>query len=303
MSLSNTFQKLFPRRIGSLAPRLFPLFLLFIAFGCSLQRSYEGQGRVVGFGDDGQTVIIEHEDIPRLMPAMTMPFQVQDSTALASFAVGDALGFTLYLTRDSSWIANLVPLPDSAVARHPAGSPDAFLDASATPLLEPGDAVPDAELVIQDGTTITLHDFRGQVLLLTFIYTRCPIPNFCPLLSRQFQRLQPVLAERFGEEVHLLSLSFDPAYDTPATLRDYADRYTRDTSTWSFATGTEDTIAELASRFGVFFSATGDTFDHNLTTALIDQEGRVVRRWRGNDWQPDEVLAAITNMLTDSTTP
>ena len=301
MRLSITCQEHFPRRIGSSAPRLF-LFLFLLASGCLPQNSYEGQGRIVGFGDDGRTVIIEHEAIPRLMPAMTMPFQVQDSTELASFARGDALRFTLHLSRDSSWIADLVPLPDSAVARHPAGSPDAFLDASAMPLLEPGDRIPNATLVNQDDETMSLSDFQGRALLLTFIYTRCPIPNFCPLLSRQFQRLQPVLAERFGEDVHLLSISFDPAYDTPATLRDYARRYTQDTSTWSFATGSEETIADLAGRFGVFFAASGETFDHNLTTALIDQQGRVVRLWRGNDWQTDDVLPAVSDLLADAAT-
>ncbi|HMB89455.1 MAG TPA: SCO family protein [Rhodothermales bacterium] len=298
MRPGSTLQHYHHSRTGASAARLFFLLLL-LTVGCGLQRSYEGQGRIVGFGDDGRTVIIEHEDIPRLMPAMTMPFQVQDSTELTSFAQGDALRFTLHLSRDSSWIADLIPLPDSAVARHPAGAPDAFLDATATPLLEPGDAVPVATLVNQAGETINLADFQGRALLLTFIYTRCPLPDFCPLLSRQFQRLQPVLANRFGDEVHLLSISFDPAYDTPATLRDYARRYTQNTSTWSFTTGSEEAIADLASRFGVFFAANGDTFDHNLTTALIDQEGRVVHLWRGNDWQTEDVLAAVSDLIAD----
>lgn len=254
----------------------------------------------MGFGDDGRTVLIEHEAIPRFMSAMVMPFNVDSRAQLADFDNGDAVGFTLYVNRDSSWIADLRALPDSAVARHPAGTPDPFLEGEDT-LLERGNMIPDTPLVDQENQAFNLADFRGRALLLTFIYTRCPLPDFCPLLSRQFKTLQPVLQEQFGEQVHLLSISFDPTYDTPQTLRAYAQRYTQVTSTWTFATGTEENIEALANQFGVFYStADGANFDHNLTTALIDQDGRIVQLWRGNDWSSDEVLEAVTEMFAES---
>lgn len=286
-------------RVGTL-----PVLLLTVAValaGCALQRRYEVKGRIAGFGDDGRTVLVEHEDIPGLMPAMTMPFKTRQAGALDGFEPQDAVGFTLVLTPDSSWIERLTHLPDSAVAAHPAGAEDAFYaETPATALLDRGDALPPVALVDQDGHPFRLADFEGRALLLTFVYTRCPLPDYCPLMSRHFQTLQPRLAERFGDRVHLLSISFDPEHDTPEVLRAYARRYTRDTTRWTFATGTPDQIAEIAGRFGVFYAADGAQFDHNLTTALVGPDGRVRRLWRGNRWTPQAVLEAVGEALDAS---
>lgn len=265
--------------------------------GCSTDRSYEVHGRIVGFGDDDRTVLIEHEDVPGLMPAMTMSFTTTEAGALDAVGVQDAVRFTLHVTRDSSWITDLVALPDSAVAVHPAGSPDPAYEGR-TPLLTAGDPVPDAPLTDQHSEAVRLSDFEGQALVLTFIYTRCPLPEYCPLLSRQFKQLQPRLRERFGDQAHLLSISFDPA-DTPSVLIEYAARYTDDTTTWTFATGEPDTIAELAQAFGVVYEAEGAAFTHNLATALIGPNGEVRRIWRGNDWRPDAIVEAVEATLQD----
>lgn len=266
--------------------------------GCSTGRSYEVLGRIVGFGDDDRTVLIEHEDVPGLMPAMTMSFKTAEAGALDAFSIQDAVRFTLHVTRDSSWITDLIALPDSAVAMHPAGSPDPAYQGR-TPLLAAGDPVPNATLVDQNSKAVRLSDFEGRALVLTFIYTRCPLPEYCPLLSRQFQRLQPRLRERFGDRAHLLSISFDPAYDTPAVLAEYATRYTDDTTTWTFATGEPDTIADLAQAFGVVYEADGAELTHNLATTLIGPGGEVRRIWRGNDWSPDAIFEAVEETLPD----
>jgi protein SCO1/2 len=269
--------------------------MVLVLAGCTLRRSYQVQGRVAGFGDDGRTVIVEHEAVPGLMPAMTMSFTLRDGVLPEGLAVQDAVRFRLVLTRTQSWIDNLEVLPDSAVAAHPAGRPDpAFTEPS--PLLSPGDPAPAFTLVNQNGKTITRSDFEGQALLVTFIYTRCPLPDYCPLLSRHFRILQPRLHERFGDRVHLLSISFDPAHDTPDVLRTYARRYTDDTRHWTFATGSPETIARLAEAFGVFYEGDGQTFDHNLATALLSPDGRVYRIWRGNTWRPDAVLEALETL-------
>ena len=282
-------------------PRRRRLLLLSIVFlilaGCTLRRTYEVTGRVVGFGDDGRTVIVEHEDVPGLMPAMTMSFTMRDGRVLDSVAVHEAVRFQLIVTRDSSWIDRLEILPDSAVAEHPAGPPDPLFETTASPLLTTGDRIPPFTLVNQDGETFGSTDFEGTALLLTFIYTRCPLPDFCPLLSRHFQHLQPRLIERFGDRVHLLSISFDPKHDTPEVLRDYARRYTEDTRQWTFATGSPEEIARVAGGFGVFYTQDGQDFDHNLATALIGPDGQVRRLWRGNDWQPEAVLEAVEAVL------
>lgn len=260
--------------------------------GCGGERSYEVTGRVAGFGDDAHTIIIEHQDVPGFMPAMTMPFQARDSTSLRDLTVGDAVAFELVVHRDRTWIENLERLPDDAVPDHPAGSPDTFSPGAAQ-ILEPGDPVPDASLITHADTTLELSELRGRRVLLTFIYTRCPLPDFCPLMSRHFSRLQPMLGELEEPPVHLLSVSVDPAHDSPEVLRDYAERYTDDLTSWTFATGDSAAVDSLAGRFGVFYRSESGEITHNLVTALLDENGQVHRIWRGNDWQPEDVLAVL----------
>lgn len=261
--------------------------------GCSLERSYEVRGRVVGFGDDPRTVIVEHEDIPGLMPAMTMPFQALDAAAVQALDVGDAVAFTLHVAPDSSWISDVAALPDDAVDRHPAGSDTRPTTVGGGTLLNVGDPVPDVTLVSQAGDTLRTGDYAGRSWLITFIYTRCPLPDYCPLMSQRFQQLQPRLAEQYGDRVALLSVTFDPAYDTPQVLAEYADRYGADPARWTFATGDPSEIAHLAHRFGVFYETNGNVIDHNLTTALVGPDGTVRALWRGNDWTPEDVVQAL----------
>jgi protein SCO1/2 len=258
---------------------------------------YDVRGRVVGFGDNGRTIIVEHEDVPGLMPAMTMPFQAATPDEVSDLEYGDAVRFTLVLTRDSTWIYDVVELPPDALPSSTARS-SAPSSGGNTVILQPGDPVPDFTLTSQDDEMIRLSDYKGKALLLTFIYTRCPIPNYCPLMSRNFAQLQPALKERYPGQVQLLSISFDPSYDTPEILREYAQRYTRDTDTWHFATGEPEEIDRIALAFGVF-TERQDTrnINHTLTTALIGPDGRLRSIWRGNHWIPEEVMEEVDQVL------
>lgn len=269
--------------------------VLLTASGCEISRTFDVQGRVVGFGDDGRTMIVEHTEIEGYMPAMTMPFKADSPAVVAGLSHGQAIGFTLVVTPDSSWVRGVTPLPDDALPAHPAGrSVPAPVEPGGGAMLAEGDRVPAFTLVDQDSTALRLSDFAGRTLVVTFIYTRCPLPDYCPLMSRNFQELQPVLAERYGDRVHLLSISFDPDNDTPATLKAYARRYTRDLSTWSFATGSAEQLRGVLEPFGVFVQAgDGGEFVHNLTTAVIAPDGTLQARWRGNDWTPEDALGAI----------
>lgn len=282
--------------------RLFLLSLLVFAAACSRSRTYEVQGRVVGFGMDGRTVIVDHQKVEGLMPAMTMPFRADDPGAVAGLEHGQAVAFTLAVTPDSSWIYGIRLLPDDALPPSPDGTnaPQRKAVPTGTPILDAGDAVPPFELVSQTGEPVRLSDYRGQALLVTFIYTRCPLPEYCPLLSRNFQLLQSRLRERFGEKAQLLSVSIDPEYDTPAVLEAYARRYTQDRDTWTFATGTPEQVDHLARRFGVYYEQAGQEINHALATALVDPDGNVVEVWRGTRWNPDEVLAAVTATLEET---
>jgi protein SCO1/2 len=165
-------------------------------------------------------------------------------------------------------------------------------------VMQPGDVVPDVPLTDQSAKTVRFSDWRGQVLAVTFVYTRCPLPDFCPRMDRNFSSVRrsldadPALRDR----VHLVSVSFDPERDTPAVLRAHANTLGADPRSWSYVTGTPDAIATLASRFGVSTIRESDpasTITHNLRTAIVDGAGRLVSVRSGNDWTPEALLQDI----------
>lgn len=231
------------------------------------------------------------------MPAMTMPFTVHDTTDISQLQVRDAIGFTLSMTADNSWIYDIQHLPDTSVAEHPAGAPTAVRGADPPPrVLEIGDPAPQFELRTHADTTLTLAELEGKAVLLTFIYTRCPLPEYCPLMSRNFAQLQPMLDHRFKDEVQLLSVSFDPQNDSPTVLREYASRYTDDLSSWTFATGDSLQVKNFANSFGEYYARTRSEIVHNLVTVLIGPDGRMRQYWRGNDWAPEDVIGALEDL-------
>ena len=283
------------------------LALLIIAGGALLmlrQRGpggYEAQGRVAGFGDDPRRVIVEHEEIDGYMPAMTMPLTVKDPAALDGLEVGDAIGFRLHAGADSSWITGMERLPDTAVARHPANRSGAAPTprradgrSEGAQMVREGAQMPGFTLSQdQNGEPVRLAGYEGQTLVLTFIYTRCPLPDYCPLMSKRFATLQDLIPATLDGQVELLSISFDPEHDTPQVLSDYAARYTGDLSNWTFATGTKKEVQRVTGLFGVLTQQEGGQITHNLTTALIGPQGRVREIWRGNDWTPRAVLEDV----------
>ena len=155
--------------------------------------------------------------------------------------------------------------------------------------MEIGARVPDCALSDQNGKSIHLHDYRGQVVLVTFIYTRCPLPNYCPLMSKNFASLQERLSKEFPGKFHLVTISFDPVFDTPKVMKDYTARYNHDEKTWSFACGTAEQIDYVAKLFGLLYRPEGGVITHDLRTALISPEGRLAHVWRSNVWIPFEV--------------
>jgi protein SCO1/2 len=248
---------------------------------------YVAKGRVAGIQND-TSITIEHERIPGYMPPMIMPFTVPEPGVPDDFVAGDAVEFQITALRK---------LPDSAVARHPAQTTTVIDTAQAPSVLQPGDRVPpDLTLLTQAGDSLRLGDYRGQTLVLSFIYTRCPLPNYCPKMSEAFATLQPELRNQYGTDVQLLSISFDPAHDTPPVLRDYADRYTDRLDTWTFATGDTSSVQRATRLFGVH-TQPGDGEQgellHNLTTAVIGPDGTVQRLFRGSDWTPEDVLQSV----------
>jgi len=255
--------------------------------GCqrSPDQRFDLRGKVVAVDRAHRQATIAHEPIKGYMNAMTMPFNVGDEWALAVLAPGQSIEATLVVRGDRSWIEGL----------RISQTKDVQNSAVVAPMPKIGDEVPDFRLLNQDGRQIHLAQFRGRPLLLTFIYTRCPLPDYCPRTSRNFSEIYRGLQStaQAGRKPHLLSISFDTDFDTPAVLRDYAGRYMNPAvfSEWEFATGSPDEIKRITGYFGLSYRRESGQIVHSLVTALIGSDGRLARLYVGNEWTSRQILA------------
>jgi protein SCO1/2 len=256
-------------------------------------RVFEVRGVVLGLEPAERTVRIRHEAVPGYMAAMTMPFEVKDTNELATIAVGDVVTFRMWVTEKEGWIDRLrkVGVDVSVLPRERE-------PVRRVRLVEPlasGDEVPAYTLTNQLGRTFSLHDFRGSVLGLTFIFTRCPYPNFCRRQNTQFAQVADRLATTPGGPTNwsLLTVSFDPEYDTPAVLKEQAEALGSDPAHWSFATASQMDIDAMTEQFGVVVGRDGALFSHNVRTVVIDPRGKVHTVLQGNKWTVDEMAAAM----------
>jgi protein SCO1/2 len=255
---------------------------------------YDTRGVVRGFSPDRSTIEIQHENIPDFMPSMTMPFVTRDPKQIADLRTGDAISFRMAVAKKDFWIENVKKIrrEDVNVAEPKRTSP---VSADRDARLTEGDKMPPFTLTNQNGERISLDTFHGNSLVLTFVFTRCPVPNFCPRMSNNFGELQETIKSSTGTlaNARLLSVTLDPAYDTPKILSDYAAFHHADSKIWSFATGDEKEIDSLTRAFSVYRQNEGGTISHGLATALINKEGRIDKIWRGNAWTPAEIIKEI----------
>lgn len=242
----------------------------------------------------GPSVEVAHDDIPGFMPAMTMPFALASPEEGADLVPGDRVRFTLRVGQQESWAEDLVVTGHDAEAARRLAAPRP----SASNRLRDGDAVPPFRLVDQQGAPLTEADLEGRLTVVTFIFTRCPLPEFCPLVVSRFKELQAATADdaALAGRLQLLSVTLDPAYDTPEVLEAYGTAMQADFSRWRFATGSDEAIDDFAKAFAVYTERTGTSLDHTLATALIGPDGRVAEIWRGSGWTADEVLAALRSL-------
>lgn len=275
--------------------------LVFSASGCgrsdkpdSKEREFMVRGAIRGISPDRSTLDIEHEAIPHYMPAMTMPFSVKDPASIRELKVGDAISFRMVVTDKEAFIDRLETV-EANLLRLPIPGPATKPTAPVSARLRPGDMMPPFQLTNEKSETISAETFRGRPFIITFIFTRCPIPNFCPLMNKNFGELQNAIKGGSGliAGTRLLSISFDPEFDTPAVLKETAEREKADPAIWNFATGAQPQIKELTSLFSVHIQPEAGTISHGLATALIDADGRVVEIWRGNGWKAEEIVQAI----------
>jgi protein SCO1/2 len=252
------------------------------------------RGEVVGIDPAKMRMTIAHEEIPNYMKPMTMPFKIKDSTLFIGVAVGDTVEGTLAVSRTESWIASL-----AVVGK---GEPEHLSaeDVLFRKLYKEGEVLPDFSFTNHDGKRIRLSDFRGKVLAFTFIYTRCPLPDFCIRMSDHFVQIQKSLESdpSLNGRWHLLTISFDPDYDTPAVLKKYGRNYGADFNTWDFATNDLKTITTLADGLDLTMQDDeGGLIAHNLRTAVLDQQGRLAKVFSGNEWKPEDVVSKVKELV------
>src|SRR4051812_4750080 len=260
----------------------------------SPSRTYAVEGQVIAVTPDRSEATVKHGEIKGLMPAMTMPYKIKEKTELAAIKPGDIIDATLTIVENDAYLTKVRRIGEAPVEQAPPETTVATAASAGVELLKPGDAVPDSTFVDQDGRKRKFSAFRGSTVILTFIYTKCPIPTFCPMMDRHFVTLQ----EHFRDDpalrkVHLVTVSFDPLTDTPPVLKAHARELKADLTRWTFLTGDRDDIDKFASRFGMTVArAPNDARDitHNLRTAVISPEGTLRKIYTGNEWTPADIL-------------
>ena len=253
-------------------------------------RTYELQGQILAVRPERSEVVIKHQDIKGFMPGMTMPFTVKDAALLTGKERGDLVTATLVVGETHAYLTTLTTTGHTDVSEPaPLPAPD---------ILTNGQPVKDAQLVDQDNKARAFSTFKGHRLAVTFIYTRCPLPEFCPLMDKHFASIQKTIASTPSlADVRLLTVTLDPEFDRPAILKAYARRREADPAIWTFLTGEPVEVNRFASQFGLYVEHNPQNaidITHNLRTAVIDPEGRLVSMHSGNSWTPAELVADLT---------
>jgi protein SCO1/2 len=289
--------KITPQTISTLL-----VFLTFLLLSCSKQEqkatelvTFPLRGEVVAIDTVKHKLMVAHEEIPNYMDAMTMPFKVKNLELLKSVQIGDSIQGVLAVSRTESWLETFTVTGK--------GEPPTARMTEETILarmFKEGETLPAIEVTNQGGRKIRFSDFKGKALALTFVYTRCPLPDFCIRMSNHFAKVQRLLAKdkSLDGKWHLISISFDPKFDTPKVLKNYGQSYSADFLTWDFVTADQATITKLTDGFGLSFSDDeGGLIAHNLRTVLLDKEGKIMKVISGNEWMPDELVDAMKKAI------
>ncbi len=266
------------------------------------EQTYSVRGEIKRLEADGRRIVVRHEAVPGYMEAMTMPFNVRNPGELKDLQAGDEISFRLHVTDTESWIDGIArlksPVPAGARSSDRPAPPSAPKPEARHPLM-------DFKFTNECGQAVCLSDFRGQALAITFFFTRCPVPDFCPRLSRNFQEASRKLASLADAPTnwHFLSVTFDPAFDTPAVLKVYAEHYQYDPARWSFLTGPSDQINELARLSGVQVDPDAGLFNHNFRTLIIGANGQLLTSFPFGGDLSEPIVAEILKACATTNEP
>jgi protein SCO1/2 len=252
-------------------------------------KQYQLTGKVVSVDKPNLSVVVNGDEIKGFMGAMAMPYKVKNAADLDSLTPGDAISADLFVQGTDYWIQNIKVTQKSTAA------PDKASSELKIPVA--GQQVPDFKLLNQNGRHISLNDFRGKALIITFIYTQCPFPDYCPRVTQKFAEINRQLLSNstLAAKTHLLSISFDPQHDTPKVLRDYGHRSTGNQQPsafdhWEFAAVPANQLPEMEKFFGLLVAEEKGAITHSLSTTVIGPDGRIYRWYHGNEWTAADIL-------------
>jgi protein SCO1/2 len=251
------------------------------------------EGLVLATSVPTNEITVKHGAIPDFMPAMTMVYKVKNPADVQKLRPGDEISADVLVPSDSDdYLLDKIVI----TSENGRSTPPSLLPPHQLMI---GETVPDVPLVNQDGKPIHLQDYKGQAVLITFIYTRCPMPTACPLITSHFAEVNDLLGKNLQAYAasHLISISLDPSYDKPPVLRQYGLAYLDDNASafshWEFADTTPGDLKKLAEAFGLEYSVEDNQITHTMQTTLIDPNSKVAQQWGGSGWSPNEVASAV----------
>ena len=269
---------------AGLALALFAAMAVSVAAQQPVRHSMSGM--VLKVDASQKSVVISHDAVSGVMPAMTMPFEVRDVKELNGLVPGAIVSFTLVLTKDAGYIERVKTIRYQSVEQDPISARRLRLLANLTggdrKTLNIGQAVPDFTLINQSRQRVSLGQFKGKVVGVNFIYTSCVLPQFCYRVANHFGVVRDRFKDRMGKDLVLLTITFDPARDTPDVLAQYAKQWKADAKTWHFMTGNSADVEKVCGLFGVDFFADEGLMSHSVRTAVIDRQGVLVANIEGN---------------------
>ena len=259
-------------------------------------QSFEVRGYVESIEPESSRLMIDHEAMPGYMPAMIMQFKVGDWDEARDLSPGDQIRFEYHVASDRSWIENI---EKTGLARGPSERVAYSIDrqtSSATSQLQPNAILPDYSFIDENGRPVRLGDYRGSVVAMTFIFTRCPVPEYCPAMMRGFGNVDAMLKRQppQGAPWQLVTISFDPENDTPEAMKRYGEAFDYDPENWDLLTSQSlEPIESIAANVGLKFGKRDGSLLHNVRTVVLDPKGRITRIFTDEEWSPEELAAEM----------
>jgi protein SCO1 len=280
-------------------------FSLLWASPCLFAQTHVASGLVIRVDVAHRVIELSCQPIPGYMDAMVMAFPVRNAEELKGLKPGMIVDFKLNVEKDAAYAEQIRVRPFESGAQEPMAARQLEILEAATagsssraaPVLHVGEAVPDFTLIDQDRQKVRLGDFRGKVVAITFIYTRCPLPNFCFRMSNNFGVLHRRFADQMGKNLVLLSVTFDPEHDQPEVLAEYARTWAKDTASWHFVTGPPADVRKVDAEFGVNSWQDDGLVTHSLHTVVIDIDGRLAGNLEGNEYTAQQLGDLVESIM------